>query len=183
MLRNSSSGLTAAGGVVAFASAVFLCIPGRRKRYPWLAVLIMAAATAFTIGCGGSSSHTTPVGPQATTLTVSSSASKSASGAAVSFTANLTGTNATTATGTVTFYDGATSIGQASVGNGTAQLSLSTLAVGGHIISASYAGDSNNNPAGTASTIEQVITGQTTFTVTATSGSISQTSNVSLTLQ
>jgi len=183
MLRNSSSALTAAGGVVTFASAFFLCIPGRRKRSPWLAVLIMAAATAFTIGCGGSSSHTTPVGPQATTLTISSSASKNASGGAVSFTANLTGTNASTATGTVTFYDGATSIGQASVSNGTAQLSLSTLAVGGHTISASYAGDSNHNPAGTASSIEQVITGQTSFTVTATSGSISQSSNVSLTLQ
>jgi hypothetical protein len=102
MLRNSSSGLTAAGGVVAFASAVLPLHPWRRKRYPWVAVLIMAAATAFTIGCGGSSSH----GPQATTLTVSSSASKSASGGAVSFTANLTGTNASTATGTVTFYDG-----------------------------------------------------------------------------
>jgi hypothetical protein len=179
MLRDPSSGLRTAGGVVAFASAVFLCIPARRKRLPWLAVLLMAAATVFTVGCGGSSSH----GPQATTLTVSSSASKSASGGTVSFTANLTGTNASTATGAVTFYDGTTAIGQTSVSNGSAQLPLSTLAVGGHSISASYAGDSNHNPAGTAGAIEQVITGQTSFTVTATSGSISQTSNVSLTLQ
>jgi hypothetical protein len=182
MLRNSSSGLSAAGGAVAIASALLLCIPGRRRRYPWLAVLLMTAAAAVTVGCGGSSSHTT-AGPQATTLTLSSSAGKSASGSSVTFTAKLTGTNASTATGSVTFYDGATAIGQAAVSNGTAQLNLSTLAVGGHSISASYAGDSNDNPAGTASNIEQVITGQTSFTVTATSGNFSQTSNVSLTLQ
>jgi hypothetical protein len=144
MLRNPSSGLSAAGGAVAVASALFLCIPGRRKRYPWLVVLLMAAATAFTVGSGGSSSYASQVVPLATTLTVSSSASKIASGSAVTFTANLTGTNASAATGSVTFYDGTTAIGQASVSSGTAQLNLSTLAVGGHSISASYAGKSTS---------------------------------------
>jgi len=48
-------------------------------------------------------------------------------------------------TGTVTFFDGATSLGTDTLsGAGTAALTLSSLAVGAHSLTAVYGGDSNN---------------------------------------
>ncbi len=47
-----------------------------------------------------------------------------------------------TPTGTVTFLDGATTIGTASVSGGTATLTISTLAAANHSITATYSGDS-----------------------------------------
>jgi hypothetical protein len=177
-----------AGGAVLMASALFW-LPGRRKRIAfmrtWLTLLVVVAISLAVVGCGGGGSKTTPppTGPTASTLAVSSSASKTASGGFVTLTATLGGTNAATATGGVTFYDGGTKIGQANVANGTATLAINTLSVGAHSITAGYAGDSQNEASVSGTGFEQVITGQTTFTVTAISGSISQSSTVNLTLQ
>ncbi|MBL0142903.1 MAG: Ig-like domain repeat protein [Betaproteobacteria bacterium] len=49
-------------------------------------------------------------------------------------------------TGTVTFRDGAATLGTAAVSGTTAQLVTSTLAGGAHSLTASYAGDAHNNP-------------------------------------
>lgn len=59
--------------------------------------------------------------------------------------------------GTVTFYDNGTSIGTATVFGTTASLTVSTLSVGSHAITATYNGDSNNNTAtdATAVTVTQ----------------------------
>src|SRR5205823_2903648 len=46
------------------------------------------------------------------------------------------------ATGTVTFYDGATQLGTGTLSGGKATYTTSTLALGSHTIKASYAGDS-----------------------------------------
>ncbi|HEX8811843.1 MAG TPA: Ig-like domain repeat protein, partial [Terracidiphilus sp.] len=170
----SSATLVATGSAAALASILLIWLPGRRKRVILSALLGMIAASALFVGCsgGGGSKTTTPTGPEATTLSVSSSATKVASGSPVTLTAALTGTNAATATGNVTFYDGTTKIGQGTLSGGSAQLTLNTLTVGAHSITASYAGDSNNVAATTASGIEEVVTGQVSFTVTAISGSI-----------
>ena len=48
-----------------------------------------------------------------------------------------------TPTGNIGFYDGSTLLGDATLANGRASLSLSTLATGTHSIKASYEGDSN----------------------------------------
>src|SRR4029077_8049326 len=45
--------------------------------------------------------------------------------------------------GTVTFKDGATSIGTGSVSSGVATLNITSLGTGPHSITATYAGDSN----------------------------------------
>jgi hypothetical protein len=168
-------------------AAVFLIgMPGRRKRITWMAILLVAGSSAVFIGCGGGSSPTkttTPTGPSATTLALSSSAVKSASGSYVTLTAALSGTNAASATGSVTFLDGTKQIGQANLANGSATLALNTLGVGIHTITASYAGDSLNSAPSTVTGVSQAITGQATFSVTAISGSISQSVNVNLTLQ
>jgi hypothetical protein len=131
-------------------------------------------------GCGGSS-HTAS-GPATTTVALTSSSIKSANGASLTLDAAITGTNASSSTGTVTFYDGTTQIGQATATSGKAQITLTNLSVGAHSLTAVYAGDTLNDGASSPA-IEQVITGQTTFAVTATSGSITQSATVSLTLQ
>src|SRR5439155_22580515 len=48
-------------------------------------------------------------------------------------------------TGTVTFKDGATTLGTGPLSGGVATFSTSTLAVGGHSITADYNGDSSFN--------------------------------------
>jgi Pro-kumamolisin, activation domain/Bacterial Ig-like domain (group 3)/FG-GAP-like repeat len=176
-----------AASSAAVASIFLIGFMGRRRRMTWLVVLLLTAGGSVLIGCsGGGTKVTTPIspaGPDATTLALSSSAIKSASGSFVTLTAKLAGTNASAATGSVTFYDGTTQIGEANLASGSATLSLNTLSVGAHGITAKYAGDSLNQSSTSGSGFEQVITGQTTFTVTATSGTISQSSVVNLTLQ
>ncbi|MBB5059559.1 hypothetical protein HDF16_004285 [Granulicella aggregans] len=182
----ASSRILAASSA-AIASIFLIGFTGRRKRMTWLVLLLLTVGGSALIGCGGSGAKATtpvtPAGPDATTVAISSSAIKSASGSFVTLTAKLAGTNASTATGSIAFFDGATQIGAADVANGSAALSINTLSVGAHGITAKYAGDSLNQSSTSGAGFNQVITGQTSFTVTATSGTISQSSVVNLTLQ
>jgi len=70
----------------------------------------------------------------------STSLTASVSGITVTFTATVT---PGTATGTVTFYDGATALGTSTVTGGVATYSTSTLSVASHSITAVYNGDGN----------------------------------------
>jgi hypothetical protein len=180
----SGAGMIAAGAVVSLASMLMIWLPGRRKRMSWAVLLLIAGISALSIGCGSSAAtKTTVTGHAASTLAVTSSATKIANGGTVTFSATLTGTNAASATGSIVFYDGAMQIGQATVASGAAQLTLNSLSIGVHTITASYAGDTLNDASKTASGFEQAVTGETFFTVIAASGSVSQSSVVSLTLQ
>jgi len=71
---------------------------------------------------------------------VSSNANPSTSGQNVTFTATV---SPSAATGTVQFFDGATSLGTVPLGGGKATLSTSALSVGPHSITARYSGDTN----------------------------------------
>lgn len=79
-----------------------------------------------------------------TTTTVTSSANPSVFGQPVTFTATVSSA-AGVPTGNVQFFDGATPIGGAVAlnGSGIAQVTTSSLSVGNHTISASYAGATN----------------------------------------
>jgi MYXO-CTERM domain-containing protein len=89
----------------------------------------------------GSLQQTVGVGPSATALV--SLTNPSVFGQSFTLRATVTGTGAT-ATGTVTFSEGATTLGTGTVnGAGQATLALSTLSVGMHSIIATYGGDSN----------------------------------------
>jgi hypothetical protein len=81
------------------------------------------------------------------TTTVTSSQNPSLFGQAETFMATVSAVSpaAGTATGTVTFLDGGTSIGSATLSGGTATFTTSSPSVGTHVITASYAGDSNFN--------------------------------------
>ena len=75
---------------------------------------------------------------------VTSSLNPSTVGANVTFAATVTSTTAGTITGTVTFLDGATSLGTGSVGaGGVATLMTAALTAGSHTITAQYGGDAN----------------------------------------
>ena len=176
--------MMAAGAAVSLASILLIWLPGRRKRIGWAVLLLIAGISAFSIGCGGSAAtKTTVTEPAASTLALTSSATKVANGSTVTFSASLAGANAASATGSIVFYDGGTQIGQANIASGAAQLTLNSLTAGIHTITASYAGDTLNDASHTASGLEQAVTGQTFLTVLAASGNVSQSSVVSLTLQ
>ncbi|NYF91012.1 Ig-like domain repeat protein [Tunturiibacter empetritectus] len=90
------------------------------------------------------------------TITLNTSGSPSATGALVTFTVAVTSTGVTP-TGIVTFLDGAATIGTATLNSaGVALFPTQSLASGTHIITASYAGDSNTAP-GTSTSVTQIV--------------------------
>jgi uncharacterized protein (UPF0548 family) len=96
-----------------------------------------------------------------TTTALSESANPSAFGASVTFTATVTAQASGMPTGTVTFSDGSTTLGQVTMNGGTAIYSSTSLASGSHSITATYSGDSNFT--GSASTtLSQVVQKATT---------------------
>ncbi len=86
------------------------------------------------------------------------------SGNPVTFTATVSSSD-TPGGGSVTFYDGATTLGSSPVSAGVAQLTDAALSIGVHEISASYGGDSTH-ASSSSSMLQQNITAPTTTTVT-----------------
>ncbi|HKQ57804.1 MAG TPA: Ig-like domain repeat protein, partial [Candidatus Eisenbacteria bacterium] len=76
------------------------------------------------------------------------------------------------ATGTVTFYDGASPIGTGAVSSGTATLNTSALAVGTHSLTASYGGD-GSHLASTSSAVSHTVNQLTIASSAGANGSIS----------
>jgi hypothetical protein len=112
---------------------------------------------------GGDASHagsTSPVltqvvnsGVIATTTALSSSLNPSTFGDNVTFTATVSPAGST---GTVQFFDGASSLGTAALSGGTASLSTSTLSVASHSITAVYSGDASHTGS-TSPALTQVV--------------------------
>lgn len=123
---------------------------------------------------GSSSSLVQAVNRADTTTTVTSSANPSTFGQAVTFTATVAAqVLGMMPTGTVTFMDGATVLGAMTLdSNGAASLTTSSLAVGGHSVTAVYNSDSNfaassSQPlAQTVNSPPSSISGHTYFDVT-----------------
>ncbi len=110
-----------------------------------------------------------------TTLTLTSNINPSATGAPVIFTATVSNTTTPAPTGPVNFLDGATVIGTGTLdATGATTFTTSALAHGSHNMTATYAGDSQNAAAKSA-TLVQVVKDQqaptsTTLTAAAPSG-------------
>jgi Bacterial Ig-like domain (group 3)/Bacterial Ig-like domain (group 1)/Putative Ig domain/Domain of unknown function (DUF4214)/Invasin, domain 3 len=102
------------------------------------------------------------------TTSVSSSNARSISGRSVILTASV-GSGAGTPTGTVTFLDGATTLGTGTLagggGSAAATYSTSGLPVGTHSITAAYGGDGSFGPS-TSAALTQVVTTVASVTVT-----------------
>lgn len=103
-----------------------------------------------------------------TTVTVTSSANPTVTGNTVTFTANVTNQNAGALTGPVTFQDGATMLcSNVNVNSqGVAACPATFTTVGTHAITASYAGDPNNEA--NTGTLSETVKQQPTITLTAT---------------
>lgn len=106
---------------------------------------------AITASYGGDSNHEAATSASAATVTVTkttpsialnTSASSPSYGSSVALVATMSGS--ASPSGTVTFYDGATQLGNATISGTTAILMVSSLAMGAHTISAVYNGDTNN---------------------------------------
>src|SRR5579871_5140611 len=108
-----------------------------------------SSSRTATLTIAGQSYIVTQAGTKAnTTTTLTASPASVALGQAIVLTA---GVAPSTATGSVTFYDGTTTLGPGTLSGGTASLSISTLAAGSHSLNAVYSGDTNFNGSTSAS--------------------------------
>ncbi len=129
---------------------------------------------SMTAVYGGSSPYTgstsaaltETVNKAGSTITVTSSADPLSFGAAVTFTAKVKSVTTGTPTGTVTFKDGAATIGTSALSGGSATLTTSALSVGSHSITAVYAGDANFTASTAAALTQAVHKAATTSAVT-----------------
>jgi hypothetical protein len=140
----------------------------------WQGVALQQGIDAVTDGIMGSPEffqrvQTNPPsvpGLTTTSTTLKSSASTAGLNQPVTFTATVSPSTAGTfsATGSVTFLDGNTSLGSSPLANGMAAFTVMNLAAGSHTISAVYSGDLNF--AGSTGTLSQgVNTAATNITV------------------
>jgi hypothetical protein len=132
------------------------------------AVDVMTATgygTALFMGQGGS---TLALAPSATSINFGDSETLTAT-----VTTALSGRP--TATGTVSFYDGTTLFGTSALNGGSIAYSSASLAVGIHTIRAVYSGDTNFNPATSATTTITVANVAPAFTLSGSPSSVTVT--------
>jgi hypothetical protein len=98
--------------------------------------------TVTNANYSGAASGTMVIGQVASATSVSSSANPVLAQTALTFTATVSA-RLGTPTGTVTFLDGTTPFGQASLTGHTASLITSSLVIGSHTITAVYSGDTD----------------------------------------
>ena len=101
-----------------------------------------------------------------TTTTLTSSPNPSVNGQTVTLKATVAATDPGTPTGTVTFVNGATVLGAATVSSGVATLTTSKLPVGSDGLAATYNG-ATNFLTSTSAVVTQVVNETTTTTLTA----------------
>jgi hypothetical protein len=109
---------------------------------------------------------TLTVAQAGTATTLSSSASSSNAGQAVTFTATVAGNPVAAPTGTVTFFDNGASLGSVALVNGVAILVTSDLGAGGHTITVTYNGSANYLTSSSAP-LGQTVTASLTISGTA----------------
>jgi hypothetical protein len=152
-VSNVETGGPVAGGSVAFLDGG--AAAGTSTLGDGVAMLGVAAlpvgAHVFTASYPGSPSHagsesgpvTVRVDPASTAVALAPSVSPSAFGQAVTFVATVRAVSpgAGSPGGSVEFLDGARSLGTVSISGGEASLTVSSLSVGSHAITASYGGE------------------------------------------
>jgi len=119
--------------------------------------LLGMSALASVAGCGSGTSamsSTTSGGTTASATTLVASATSVAENASVTLTAAVT---PAAATGTITFYDGTTSIGTATLSSGTASIATSFSSTGAQALTATYAG-STTYAASTSASVSVTVT-------------------------
>lgn len=173
---NKKVGWLIVSGMSGIFGVFLLGVSDRRKKSLAMSMIVIAAFS-FLFGCGSSSTT-----QSSTVVLLQSSQAKVASGTTVTLTAQVSGGD-TAPGGSVTFYDGTTALGNAvKLSNGQASLQVSNLAVGTHSITAKYSGDSNHTGS-VSQPFYEAVTGVTTLQVLASSGGLSHTLTINLTVQ
>src|SRR5207253_2307497 len=106
-----------------------------------------------------SAALTQSVGKGSSSINLVPSVNPSVAGQSITLTATVTAVAPATGmpTATVTFFDGATNLGSAALdASGQATLSIASLPVGSHSLTASYSGDGNFNPSSSATLTQTV---------------------------
>ena len=108
---------------------------------PALGVGVHSITAAYTDTSNNLVATSAALTQTVSSVELSSSSNPSVQQQAVTFTAAISNPSAT---GTVTFFDGATSLGSQPISGGVATLSISSLSPGTHAITASYSGNPTN---------------------------------------
>ncbi|WP_198031899.1 Ig-like domain repeat protein [Bradyrhizobium sp. Ec3.3] len=152
-----------------------------------LSITLSVGSHTITASYGGDSNHNAASTTSTTSVTVvqatpsialNASSSSASYGASVALVATMSG--GVTPSGTVSFYEGSTQLGNATISGSTAILMLSSLSLGSHTITATYDGDTNNASVNSSSVT--VAVGQDTPTVTLTASSTAMAPSTSVTL-
>lgn len=134
----------------------------------------------YTASTSGALTET--INPAGSTVTVGASPNPETFGQAVILTATVVpSVSGTPATGTVTFFDGANSLGAANLSSNVAQISVANFALGSHSITATYAGDRNFTGSTSAAVAEVVNSAATSTVVTSNANPAVVKSNVTFT--
>lgn len=144
-------------------------------RLYFLSLPLFILLTACGSGGGGTSGSNPPSNPASTATALASSASTVAAGSNVTLTATVTSSSTVVTAGSVTFYDGATSLGSKSLdSSGQAQWSGTSLAAGAHSLLAVYAGTTSFATSTSAKVPVTVTALTTTLAVTSSASSATQ---------
>jgi hypothetical protein len=126
--------------------------------------------------------HTVSTPPSATTSAMMASANTIALGQVLNMSATVTGDGTHVPTGTVQFMDGSSTLGSAvPLSNGVASLSINTLSVGSHSLTAVYSGDAANNASASDAVAVTVTQASANITLAGSQASSTQGQNVSFT--
>jgi hypothetical protein len=168
-------------GIVALSLFVF---PVRGRRYRFLAALGACSVIVAALGCGGGSTTVggggitqAPAVPTSIAITLANN--KVPQNGSISATATVTSSHPLT--GTITFSDaiGSTIL---PITNGSAQTQITLSLVGIDQIKAQYSGDSLNLPSASAP-MTAIVTGNASVIVTGTTGPLSHSAAVTVTIQ
>ena len=128
------------GGVYSGATTATLTITGATAGMSGYIYRLVASGSVSPSAT--SNSATLTVNLPSPTITLAASSTTPTVGATVTLTATVAG--GASPTGTVTFKDGATTLGSSTISASTATFSTAALTVGTHAITAIYGGDANN---------------------------------------
>ncbi|HVZ53335.1 MAG TPA: Ig-like domain repeat protein [Pseudolabrys sp.] len=121
------------------------------------------------IGSDATQNFTFTIGKTNGVVSLTPSAASTAFGQSVTLTATVSA--AVTPTGSVTFMDGAASLGTSNLSGSTATIATASLAVGSHSITALYNGNNDINATTSTSKTVTVSKGETTVSISAAPGS------------
>jgi arabinan endo-1,5-alpha-L-arabinosidase len=114
-----------------------------RNHLSFFSETLLIAGASLVLGCSGGGANPPP-GPAATSTSLALSSGSVNTGVSVTLTAGVTASGASVSTGSVTFYDGSTSLATAAVNAaGNATWSTASFTAGSHSLTAAYAGNAS----------------------------------------